>query len=671
MNLRSPTLRTSELGGVALCAAVVAAWVSICGGSPSIGALIACEVAFFAFYLVGSLAASWRPLCAGILFDLPLRLLVGYVAVNTALFVLAWVSPFGIVANLGMVLGGALAALVAVRPACVREPVSWSGLWVVGLSLVAATSWCQDSLRPFVPGDGTTTVKTWLDGYYHTVHIRTFGAAHGAASIDDFRMAGVPARLYHYAAYLTPAFVRQAAGIPSFTAFSGIMVPLGIFFTGLGAYVLFSSFWGGWSGVAACAALLLLPDGAQQGMRNTFMSYHWMAQISPGATVGLAVLAVAWLFVLRGCLRGSPHQIGLGWLIGGAAVFYKAQFFIASALLLFLAPPLFLRGLKLRLRIPWLLGATAIYIVAIVLLQRMPGVPLIRLDASTTGRLLALINSFADPGPVREFFTAQLGAKPTLANDLMIGAPYLVAESLGGVALLFVVLAIALRGRLAKPLLLFPLLLMVNFLVMALGLALDTRGVATPEELQHRPFIWVYFVWVAWVGGAAGWALVRSRWLGRFAKPVILGLAVILMVVPAVKGHGIQNIRTMPTVSNVPNSNDLLRATEFMRTHGHAQDLFQDSSFDANYLLAAFSDRRPYVEQMLIRVAHNEQLVARRTSEVQKLMLLATSEAVLSEARRMGIRWFLLRPGQGVNWPAAIVGNPAFTSGTVRVYRFD
>jgi hypothetical protein len=514
-------------------------------------------------------------------------------------------------------------------------------------------------------------VKSWLDSYYHAVHIRIFGAAHGAASIEDFRMVGVPARIYHYAAYLTPALIKQVAGIPSYTAYSGIMVPLGIFFTGLGAYVLVSSFWGGWSGVAACAALLLVPDGAQQGIRNTFMSYHWMAQISPGATVGLAILALAWLFVLCGCLRGNLHQIGLGWLIGAAAVFYKAQFFIANALLLVIAPPLFLRGLKLRLRIPWLLLASAIFLVAIVLTQRIPGLPLIRLDGSTTGKLLALVNSFADPGPVRELFTARLRLQHTLVGQLLIGAPYLVLESLGVVALLFVVLAIGLRRRLAPPLLIFPVLLMVNFLVMALGLALDNRGVGTPEELQHRPFVWMYFVWVAWVGGAAGWSLTQSRRWGPFAKPIILGLALALMVVPARQGRGIQNIRTMPEASNVANPTDLIRATEFMRAHGQVQDVFQDSSFDRTYLVSALSDRRPFVERMLVRVAHNEQLVEKRTAVVQSFMQLDSSEAVISAARAMGIRWFLLRPGQIVRWPAAMVGSPAFTSGETRVYRFD
>src|SRR5205814_5105006 len=116
-----------------------------------------------------------------------------------------------------------------------------------------------------------------------------------------------------YGAYLTPALIREAAGLRSYATFAGILAPLGVFFTGLWAYALFGSFWGRWPGLAAAAALLLLPDGAQQGMQNTFMPYHWLTQISPSASYGLALLAVAWLFVLLGCTQGSRLQLVMGW----------------------------------------------------------------------------------------------------------------------------------------------------------------------------------------------------------------------------------------------------------------------------------------------------------------------------------------------------------------------
>jgi hypothetical protein len=119
------TYSLSDLAGAALVGAVVAVWATVAGESFSVRALVACEAAFLAFYLVGSLFAAWAPLAVGALFDLPLRLLMGYAAVNTALLGLAWLSPLGIVANFGVVLLVAAALFAAGRSACSPSACRW------------------------------------------------------------------------------------------------------------------------------------------------------------------------------------------------------------------------------------------------------------------------------------------------------------------------------------------------------------------------------------------------------------------------------------------------------------------------------------------------------------------------------------------------------------------
>ena len=226
------TYSVSDLVAVSLTAAVVAIWAAVAGSSFSLLALLACEAVFFVFYLVGSLFAGWRALATGVLFDLPLRLLVGYAVVNTALLVLAWLSPLDIITNFAILF--AIAALLFVAtPARKQSRGDSASLWVVGICLAATTLWCQDSIHPFSVQDHIVSVKPWVDSFYHAVHIRIFGASHGASSIEDFRLAGVPARLYHYGVYLTPALIKQASGIHSYTAFAGVLAPMGVFFTGL------------------------------------------------------------------------------------------------------------------------------------------------------------------------------------------------------------------------------------------------------------------------------------------------------------------------------------------------------------------------------------------------------------------------------------------------------
>jgi hypothetical protein len=664
------TYSGSDLTVAALAAAVVAAWAAIAGGAFSLLALVACEVAFLAFYLVGSLFAAWGPLAAGALFDLPLRLLMGYAAVNTVLLVLAWLSPLGIVANFALLFAGAAALFVAARPIRQRRSEDSVGLLVIGLSLAAATLWCQDSLRPTSVDGNTVAFKPWIDGFYHAVHLRIFGAAHGASTIEDFRMAGVPARLYHYGAYMTPAFIRQASGIRSYAAFAGILAPMGVFFTGLGAYALVGAFWGSWPGLAAAAALLLLPDGAQQGMQNTFMSYHWLTQISPSASYGLAVLALAWLFVLLGCTRGSRLQLVTGWLIAGVLAVYKLHFFIASALLLLLVPALFFRGpLGRGKRALWVLAAVAVYIVSLVIVQRVPGVPTIRFDGSSVREIFALIKQFAARGALRDFLDGRLGPEHSSLSNLAVGVPYVLFAALGLLAPLLVILAICLRKRTSAVLVLFPLLLVANFLTMFLGLALDLRS-STPDELSHRPVMIVYFAVAAWVGGAAGLLLLDSRRLGRIARPALVCLAVLLLAVPALAGSGVQRMWAMRMFSPVRVPIGLVRAAEYMRDHGDSHDIFQDSQFDRTCAVAALAERSNYAARPLTIMDYNSDLLQQRIAFIERFMELRDAAAVGATANQIGLRWFLLDPGDQIRWPAEIAQRPAFESGGYRLYHF-
>jgi hypothetical protein len=664
------TYSASDLAVASLTAVVVTVWAAVAGNPLSLRALLVCEAAFLAFYLVGSLFAAWGRLAAGALFDLPLRLLMGYATVNTALLVLAWLSPLGILANFGVVFALAAALFIAARPVRQRQLEDSVGFLVVGLSLAAATLWCQDSLRPVRVDGNVVAFKPWIDGFYHAMHLRIFGAARGASTIEDFRMAGVPARLYHYGAYMTPALIREAAGLRSYATFAGILAPLGVFFTGLGAYALFGSFWGRWPGLAAAAALLLLPDGAQQGMQNTFMSYHWLTQISPSASYGLALLALAWLFVLLGCQRGNPSQLVAGWVVAGILAAYKLHFVIASALLLLLVPALFFRAsLGIRKRALWALCAVAMYALAVVGVQRIPGVPTIRFDGSSVREIFALITSFARRGGLRSFLDGHLGTDHSLVSNLAVGVPYLLLSSLGAFAPLLLVLAIRLRQRSSAALVSFPLLIVANFLAMFLGLALDLRS-STPDELSHRPVMIVYFAVVAWAGGAAGLLLFESPRFGRFARPALIGSAIALLALPGILGSGVQRQWAMPMFSPVRVPIGLVRAAEYMRDHGENGDVFQDSQFDRTCAVAALSERSPYASRSLTIINYNGDLLGQRIALVEGLMDLRDAAAVAATARQLGLRWFLLDPGDQIAWPSELAQRPAFELGGYRLYRF-
>jgi hypothetical protein len=662
------TYGRSDLIAVSLVAALVTVWSAVADGAFSFRALLACEALFFSFYLVGSLLSCWKPLAEGILFDLPLRLLLGYGVVNTALLVLAWLSPLGIVANFCVLTAIAtlFLFLAGERRRTNGDP---AGLWVVGLCAAATTLWCQDSIQPTSHQGSSLVFKPWIDGFYHAVHVRIFGASHGAASIEDFRLAEIPARVYHYGIYLLPAFVKQAANIHSYAAFAGILVPVGVLFTGFAAYAFFGSLWGAWPGLAAALALLLLPDGAQQGMQNPFMSYHWLTQISPSATYGLALMAVAWLFVIRGCTRGSRLQLVAGWLLAGVVAAYKLHYVIASGLLLVLVPPLFFRGnLGLLKRAAGAIVACLAYAACLRLGQKVPGVPPIRFDGSGAGEIMYLIQTFALPGALKDFVVGHVGRAFPLTSNLLVGIPYVLLTAFGLFLPLLAILVGVFRKRTAILELVFPLVLIVNFLAMFFGLALDFSR-STPDELSHRPVMLVYFFVVTWVGAALGRLLTESRRFGATARHVLLGLAVVLMAVPATFGPGVQLMWAMPKVSPVRIPAPVVRVAEYLRSHGSKEDIFQDSQFDRTYVIGALAERRPFVAHTMTTMPFRSDMVATRTAAIDRLMTLRNPKLVVGTARAYGLRWFVLHRGNRVNWPADVI-KPVLVAGPLTLYEF-
>lgn len=668
LRVTSVTTSRKDLMAVLLIGAVVSLWSASAGGAFSVPVLLICEVMFLCFYLVGTLVSALS-LSSGISFELPLRLLAGYLIINSALLALAWLSPLGMLLNFCVL--AALAALLffTAEKRASYEP-SQASFWSVGFSVVAATLWCQDSLDPVRVEGGVTLFKPWVDGFYHAVHIRIFADSAGASTIEDFRMVGVPARLYHYGVYMMPAVIKQASDLHSYTAFAGILTPIGVLFTGLGASAFFRSLLGPWSGFGAVIALLLLPDGAGQGMQNRFMSYHFLTHISPSATYGLAILSVAWLFVLQGSVQKSFKKVIVGWGIALLLVMYKLHYVVASSLLLLLIPTVcFTAGLGVKKRVLWLASACAFYGAALFLGQKVPGVPLIRLDGSSLGEILFLVSTFADEGALRAFIDQHIGRSASTVSNLLYGVPYITASAFGVFGPLLIGLVLYLRKRVPVLYVVFPLLLLLNFWVMFFGLALDFES-STPDELSHRPMMLVYFFMVAWVGGALALILSEAALLKRYVAPVLVGLSVVLLLVPAFFGKGIQLMPVMRNISPTRIPTDVVKVAEFIRTHSDRQDVIQDAEFDRFYAIAALSERRTFVSHTLTRMPYRAEMVAERSAAVNRLLDLRFGQLVRTTGRLMGVRWFVRYQGARANWPVEMRDNPVYKSGPFFVYDF-
>jgi hypothetical protein len=142
------------------------------------------------------------------------------------------------------------------------------------------------------------------------------------------------------------------------------------------------------------------------------------------------------------------------------------------------------------------------------------------------------------------------------------------------------------------------------------------------------------------------------------------------MTVPAFFGSGVQRMWAMRKFSPVRVPIGLYRAAEYMRDHGGARDVFQDSQLDRTYTVAALSERRAYAARTMTRIRYNSERVEERAEAIDKLMQLRDPAAVAATARELGLQWFLLNPSDRVAWPEAIATRPAFELEGYRLYRF-
>jgi GNAT superfamily N-acetyltransferase len=400
------------------------------------------------------------------------------------------------------------------------------------------------------------------------------------------------------------------------------------------------------------------------------MSFHWLTQISPSATYGLALLGVAWLFVLRGCLAKSPVQLVFGWCVAAVIVAYKLHYVVASALLFLVVPALFFGVRKsVAKRALLLVASVGLYATALAIGQQVPGVPLIRFDGSSTGEILTLVQSFLRPGPFKEFLSQHMGRGFSWTSNLLYGIPY-VLFSVFGVSLLgFTILVALLRKRLAPLALVFPLLLIANFLLMFFGLALDFQS-STPDELNHRPLMIVYFFFMAWSGGALGVFLLKAPHLRSRVPAIAITLSAALMVVPAYQGRGVQLMWVMPKISPVRLPKPVMEVAEYIRSHGSPEDVFQDTQFDRVYAIAALSERRPFVAHTLTRMPFREEMVSTRTVAVNRIMAMKQAKLVSGTLQAYGVRWFVVPAGNRLNWPAELADSPVYRSGPLSLYEF-
>jgi hypothetical protein len=666
------TIPVADLGLGAVVVVFVTAWCWAAGGSISPAVPVVTAAAVLAYYGVGALATTWPRAFEGLEPSFPLRFLAGYAVVNAVLFAVLWVAAGAFRYAFVGVLALAAMALVRARPCFDRGfgAGRLPAMLATVLALVAATLWAQDCLPPTQVRGAVTVFRPWVDSFFHAAQIASVAGVHDVERLQDAQFAFLPARFYHYATYITPALVKAFTPTTAYAAYAGMFVPMGTFMTALGAYVLVGSWWGSWPAFAGAAAVLLLPDAPAHGTHNAFMAYHWMQLVGANGMYAVAILALAWALLLRGCAAASRTQIAVAWALGALTVVFKAQFFLANALLLWIVPPLMFRAVAPIRRAAWLGGALLVYGVALWAANQLPGFPTMRFDGSAVGPFVGgLMLGSTGPGVFRDFFAPHLLAGAPQAELVAYAIPYVLSCAVGLFGVAYVALAAMLRRSADARVLVFPGLVLLNFLVMAVGLALDERGIGSKEELLHRPFVWAYFVTAAWVGGAGAVVLLRSG-ATSVRRPLALAVAsVALLAYPAVRGAAGGQAKEGWSLANVAIPTAYTAVAEYVREHAAPDDLVQDLRGDPRMVLTALTERRPFLVKYWIPTAFGREHAAARAAILEMLVTATDAAALAAIAQESAIRWVIVHPGDVLGWPAAVLEHPAFEAGGYRVYR--
>lgn len=648
-------------GGLSLAA--LAAFALICGGSIAWGRLF-----------TGLAPLSFAHGCS-----LTVQFLCGFLVLNALLFALSLASPLGIAVNLLILAGGAILLLFATgrkTAACRGKADFLPDLLCVLISGAGATLWCADAFSPAASDGPMVVFRTWQDSFIHARFISMFSQSHGLGTMTDIQLAEAPLRAYHYTFYFLPAAVLAITDAGAYSVYVSFLLPFGIVLTGLAAFSLVSSIWGAWPALAATVAVVLLPDAYQQGFGNRYLGYHFHQQVGPSGMYGVACVAVAWIFILDGCKTGRYASVVAGYAMTALSLAYKAQLFVANAFLVMIYPSLFFFRLPALRRVLVALLLVAAFVSVATLSQQVAGFPILRLDGSSAERYLSILMNDFDPGVVRDFsnflFAEANYPKPVL---LGLAAGLILVSTFGFWAAACLVTLLLLRKRAPVALLCFPILVIANYLVMSVGLAMDVQGIGTRDELLNRPLVWAYFVVAAWTGGAAyllifgnappsgirGRALVAALACLSLAFP--LTLSGNLQTFPARKGFG-----SFAEFGAVPSC--LVKASLYIREHSPAGDVVQDSKNDSNLLVSALAERQAYAVNFMFGAPRSGELPT-RLEAVEAFRRIPVAEEIAEFARRHRISWYLLRPDSTVAWPAQLLDNPAFRCDGYRVYRFE
>jgi hypothetical protein len=606
---------------------------------------------------------------------IPLKFLIGALVSNIALCLTAFLLPFGLLVDWFVVIAITVIAWAAVRtkkggvtiPACADgvDPI------FACVSTIAVLIWCSDLMPPMTVAGNVVELRTWVDVYYHMGEIGSLARSTGLASMQDLQMAGAQVHPYHLASYFFPALLQHVTGVPSWTAFGGVLVPFGLLLTSCGAFSLARPTFGRWPALIAGLSILLIPDVYHQGFGNQFVGgYNWMQQVGPGGMYGVASAAVAFLFLFEACRTRNLRLVAVGYFFVVVTLMFKAQVFVAVSFPAFIFPALFFAGIRPGRRVALVLLLTLLYMGVIAVSQRSPNVPVMRLDGSGLKFYSSLILATQDEGVIKTFLSAvaaTVNGSPILGGLLL--ALGLVVTTFGFVTPLYALAVWRNRKMDSAAVRLFPILIGIVYLIMSTCLSPDTRHFGEPEELLHRHFVWAYFVLLTWTtAGLSQWLLGDERSPSRPQRYAIAVVSACMLIVPIRESNAIATFKQLGVIRPRELPLCQMKAVDYLRTHSAPGDIIQDSLNDLHFIWTGLSGRQIFaLDSGGVRSPAG---VAPRLASLHAINSQQSPAEVENYMRTNKIAFFITNPGDSVAWRGVMGDRKVFQCGQYSIYRF-
>ena len=606
----------------------------------------------------------------------PFELVVGFSGVSLVHLTATAVLNLTALAALpvDVVCGAALFAWTVVRQrsAATRPAARGRGAIAIDVCVIVACGalvalWTRETARSIPEAEATGLFHAWKDYFLHASEI-TYLREYPAFGRHAQYLAGAPQPLYHRASYAMSSVFSLVSGVPSLETATTFWMPTGLLLCVLATYAYGCVLGGVLAGLAAVTAVFLFPDPSTYALKNQFLGFSWLMQVSGGSGYAVALTLLALIVITTADTLPDRRGFAAAAALVAAAAAFRVHIAAVAGGMLVLLICFTWRPALTRRRISIVFAALLAAAVAVVLMESVALAPHFLTGQSHPLLFLRLVNGFADvPTTYATWTTGRSNAV-----TFVIGYAMLLVSACGlTIPALVVVWLGDMLGKAGHRVLLFPIALVLTHI--AVILVVPTAASGDLSDFGHRPFVLIYAVAAASVGAAGGRLL--SGWSNRTwgrespAWAVLAGVMIVGSLVPLKMGAHLQQ-RWGAHLAQVPVRHEDFDAGRFVRVHSTPGDYVLTADSDPNGVFVGVTERTAWLSRrdLYRRLGGATGALAAERAAAHDALAPLTFEQLQSFGRSRGLRWYVANTPASQRWPAAVTSRCAYCGRGVQVY---